>query len=41
MTHGSQEESSSALEGLDLATPRRLAGCFRSFVGLAALMIEN
>jgi len=41
MTHSSPEEDSSRLEALDLATPRRLAGYFRSFVGLAVLIIEN
>jgi len=41
MTHGSQEESSSAVEGPDLATARRVVGYFRRFVGLAVLIIEN
>jgi len=41
MTHGSQEERSRRLEGPDLATPRRVAGNFRGFVGVAVLIIEN
>jgi len=40
MTHSSQEESSSALEGLDLAAARKVAGHFRSFLGLPVLIIE-